>query len=76
MNDTTTTTRYTRSDGKVSVLGRWAHRGGCLYLGEVQVFTATGTMRFSSTTPMSRDGLAGYASDEYLARHASKFSGR
>lgn len=75
MNETTTT-RYTRSDGQVSVLGRWAHRGGCLYLGEVAVFTATGVLRFSSTTPMSAEGLSGYAKDEYLARHASKFVAR
>lgn len=76
MNDTTTTTRYTRSDGKVCVLGRWAHRGGCLYLGEVRIATATGVMRFSSTTPMSAEGLSGYAQDEYLTRHASKFLAR
>jgi hypothetical protein len=67
---------YRREDGKAGVSGLWHHRGGCLWLGEVTVSTATSIMRFSSTTPMSGASLAGYATDEYLARHASKFMAR
>lgn len=74
--ETTKRARYTREDGKVSVVGRWHHRGGCLWLGEVTIMTATGIMRFSSVSPMSEYGLSGYASDEYLVRHSAKFMAR
>jgi hypothetical protein len=69
-------TRYTRLGRKVSVRGFWAHRGGCLWLGEVSVMTAKGIMRFSSTTQMAPDSLAMYASGNYLARFADRFKPR
>jgi hypothetical protein len=67
------TARYVSDDRKVCVMGRWHRRGGCLYLGEIAVLTATASMRFSSTTPTDAAGLAGYATPEYLARHADRF---
>lgn len=64
---------YTRPDRQVRVTGFWNHRGGALWLGEIAVHTARGTLRFSSSTPFDSDGLAGYATDDYLVRFASRF---
>lgn len=71
-----TFSQYSSTDGKVGVIGHWIHRGGSLYIGEVTVFAANKVMRFSSTTPLTSEGLSGYATPEYLARHASKFVAR
>jgi hypothetical protein len=67
---------YVRPDRKVAVRGHWVHRGGCLWLGEITVLTADSVLRFSSTTPMTTEGLAGYATDDYMRRHAAKFQAR
>lgn len=73
MASSTERAKYIRPDRKVAVHGWWVHRGGCLWLGEITVMIAGKVMRFSSTTVMSPDGLAGYATDDYLARFASQF---
>lgn len=72
-NCQTIVAKFNRPDGKAGVRGRWKHRGGCLYLGEVTVLIAGRQMSFSSTTPQTDETLAGYATDEYLARHADRF---
>lgn len=76
MTDLPTVARYTRPDGRVHVAGRWWHRDGCLWLGEIHVTTATHRLRFSSVTPMSTDALAGYATDQYIRQHAARFTVR
>jgi hypothetical protein len=67
--------RYISQDNKVCVLGHWVTEDGQT-LGEVAIITATKEMRFSSSTAMSAEGLSGYATPEYLARHAHKFFNR
>jgi hypothetical protein len=67
---------YVRPDRKVAVRGHWVHRGGCLWLGEITVLTADKVMHFSSTTPMTTEGLAGYATDEYMRTRAARFHDR
>lgn len=66
---------YNRPDGRAAVRGWWV-KTPSWYLGEVTVLTPGRVLRFSTSTPMAADGLAGYATDDYLARHAAKFQPR
>lgn len=56
------TARFISQDRKVAVMGRWHHRGGCLYIGQITVIKSGEVVkRISSTMPRSIEGLADFA---------------
>lgn len=71
-----TTRQYANRQTGAAAIGRWTHGDGCATLGEVTILTATSTLRFSSSTIMTVEGLAGYTTAAYLERHAAKFQAR
>lgn len=65
---------YRDREARVAVIHTSAHRGGCLYLGEVTVLNQNTGASFTFSSTAAPYELRESAAAAYAARHASKIA--